>query len=105
MRRGARVVEWAGLENRNTRKCIVGSNPTLSANKKATQSGRFFMNDPRIIEPGHFDSSFDRMTIDPTNPEQTGLVAAILCANVNRIHAAIKALGNRAGDIRKYLAR
>ena len=31
-RRGARAVEWAGLENRNTRKCIVGSNPTLSAN-------------------------------------------------------------------------
>jgi len=25
------VAEWAGLENRNTRKCIVGSNPTLSA--------------------------------------------------------------------------
>jgi hypothetical protein len=25
------VVEWAGLENRNTRKRIVGSNPTLSA--------------------------------------------------------------------------
>ena len=32
-RRGARVVEWAGLENRNTRKRIVGSNPTLSASK------------------------------------------------------------------------
>ena len=28
------MVEWAGLENRNTRKCIVGSNPTLSANTK-----------------------------------------------------------------------
>ena len=26
------MVEWAGLENRNTRKRIVGSNPTLSAN-------------------------------------------------------------------------
>ena len=26
------MAEWAGLENRNTRKCIVGSNPTLSAN-------------------------------------------------------------------------
>ena len=31
LRRGARAVEWAGLENRNTRKRIVGSNPTLSA--------------------------------------------------------------------------
>jgi hypothetical protein len=35
-RRGARVVERAGLENRNTRKRIVGSNPTLSANEKTT---------------------------------------------------------------------
>ena len=31
MRRGAGAVERAGLENRNTRKRIVGSNPTLSA--------------------------------------------------------------------------
>ncbi len=30
-RRGAGAVERAGLENRNTRKRIVGSNPTLSA--------------------------------------------------------------------------
>jgi hypothetical protein len=29
--RGARVVEWDGLENRCTRKGTVGSNPTLSA--------------------------------------------------------------------------
>ena len=29
LQRGARAVERAGLENRNTRKCIVGSNPTL----------------------------------------------------------------------------
>ena len=27
------MVERAGLENRNTRKRIVGSNPTLSANQ------------------------------------------------------------------------
>ena len=31
LRRGAGAVERAGLENRNTRKRIVGSNPTLSA--------------------------------------------------------------------------
>ena len=30
-RRGARVVESGGLENRCARKCTVGSNPTLSA--------------------------------------------------------------------------
>ena len=30
-RRGARVVEWTGLENRRTCKRTVGSNPTLSA--------------------------------------------------------------------------
>ena len=30
------MVERAGLENRNTRKRIVGSNPTLSANEKTT---------------------------------------------------------------------
>ena len=49
--------------------------------------------------------AFDRMEIDPKTPGQTGLVAAILCTNVNRVYAAIKAVGNRAGDIRKYLAR
>ena len=31
MRRGARVAESGGLENRCTRKGTVGSNPTLSA--------------------------------------------------------------------------
>lgn len=30
-RRGARVVEWGGLENRFRRLANVGSNPTLSA--------------------------------------------------------------------------
>lgn len=30
-RRGARVVDWDGLENRCTCKRTVGSNPTLSA--------------------------------------------------------------------------
>ena len=30
-RRGARVVDWGGLENRCARKGTVGSNPTLSA--------------------------------------------------------------------------
>ncbi len=30
--RGARVVEWNGLENRRGCKLTVGSNPTLSAN-------------------------------------------------------------------------
>jgi hypothetical protein len=34
-RRGARAVERAGLENRYTRKRIVGSNPTLSASESA----------------------------------------------------------------------
>jgi hypothetical protein len=33
-RRDARVVEWDGLENRFTRKCNEGSNPSLSANCK-----------------------------------------------------------------------
>ncbi len=33
--RGAGAVERAGLENRYTRKRIVGSNPTLSANESA----------------------------------------------------------------------
>jgi membrane-bound lytic murein transglycosylase B len=37
-RRGAGAVERAGLENRNTRKRIVGSNPTLSANRKMNLS-------------------------------------------------------------------
>jgi hypothetical protein len=32
MRRGARVVEWGGLENRCAFAGTVGSNPTLSAN-------------------------------------------------------------------------
>ena len=32
-RRGARAVEWAGLENRNRGNSIVGSNPTLSAKR------------------------------------------------------------------------
>ena len=31
MRRGARVVEWDGLENRCARKGTEGSNPSLSA--------------------------------------------------------------------------
>ena len=31
-RRGARVVEWDGLENRCARKRTEGSNPSLSAN-------------------------------------------------------------------------
>ena len=31
VRRGARVVDWAGLANRCARKGTVGSNPTLSA--------------------------------------------------------------------------
>jgi hypothetical protein len=30
-RRGARVVEWGGLENRCVRKHTEGSNPSLSA--------------------------------------------------------------------------
>ena len=30
-RRGARVAEWDGLENRCAGNCTVGSNPTLSA--------------------------------------------------------------------------
>ena len=34
-RRGAGAVERAGLENRYTRKRIVGSNPTLSAKESA----------------------------------------------------------------------
>ncbi len=36
------MVECTGLENRNTRKRIVGSNPTLSARSKRPQSGPFF---------------------------------------------------------------
>jgi hypothetical protein len=31
IRRGARVVDWDGLENRSRCKPTVGSNPTLSA--------------------------------------------------------------------------
>ncbi len=31
VRRGARVVDWDGLENRSRRKSTVGSNPTPSA--------------------------------------------------------------------------
>jgi hypothetical protein len=30
-RKGARAVEWTGLENRQGRKPLVGSNPTPSA--------------------------------------------------------------------------
>jgi hypothetical protein len=30
-RKGARAVEWTGLENRQERKLLVGSNPTPSA--------------------------------------------------------------------------
>jgi hypothetical protein len=37
-RRGARVVEWDGLENRCTGNRTVGSNPTLSANFKTLKS-------------------------------------------------------------------
>ena len=42
-RRGARVVESGGLENRCARKCTVGSNPTLSAEnrKPSLQAGVF----------------------------------------------------------------
>ena len=37
------MVECTGLENRNTRKRIVGSNPTLSArNKNGPERGRFY---------------------------------------------------------------
>ena len=36
------MVEWAGLENRNTRKRIVGSNPTLSATEETTLAVVFF---------------------------------------------------------------
>ena len=39
LRRGAGAVERAGLENRNTRKRIVGSNPTLSANSGRRRFG------------------------------------------------------------------
>src|SRR5258708_6467017 len=35
--RGGRAVEGAGLENRNARKRIVGSNPTLSVQKTGSQ--------------------------------------------------------------------
>jgi hypothetical protein len=36
--RGVRVAEGAGLENRYTRKGIVGSNPTLSVIASSPQS-------------------------------------------------------------------
>src|SRR5256885_4755531 len=39
-RRGDGAVERAGLENRNTRKRIVGSNPTLSAKTRPGKSPR-----------------------------------------------------------------
>ncbi len=38
-RRGARVVEWDGLENRCTGNRTVGSNPTLSATLILCQVG------------------------------------------------------------------
>jgi hypothetical protein len=41
MRRGARVVESGGLENRCSRKGTVGSNPTLSATKTVVGSSQF----------------------------------------------------------------
>ena len=37
-RKGARAVEWTGLENRQGRKPLVGSNPTPSAS--ASQGSR-----------------------------------------------------------------
>jgi hypothetical protein len=40
---GGRVVECTALEMRRTCKGIVGSNPTLSANKKAPKEGGFFI--------------------------------------------------------------
>jgi hypothetical protein len=45
-RRGARVVEWDGLENRCTGNRTVGSNPTLSAKTL------LFFN--RLMEPCSF---------------------------------------------------
>ena len=46
-RRGARVVEWDGLENRCTGNRTVGSNPTLSAIKSLSGSVR-----ANQLEPG-----------------------------------------------------
>ena len=42
-RRGARVVEWNGLENRRGCKLTEGSNPSLSAKKKVTLCGFFLL--------------------------------------------------------------
>ena len=43
-RRGARVADWGGLENRCGLRTTVGSNPTLSAGRK----------NPMVIETAHY---------------------------------------------------
>ena len=45
-RRGGRVVDGSGLENRRTRKGTGGSNPSLSASYSTHTTHQFFYNLP-----------------------------------------------------------
>ena len=61
------MVEWAGLENRNTRKRIVGSNPTLSATSGALFSILFAL----LVVPG-VDESVEAVVEEIRRTEQAG---------------------------------
>ena len=58
MRRGARVAESGGLENRCTRKGTVGSNPTLSARIKESMKDERGRMTFRLPTSSRWSSSF-----------------------------------------------
>ena len=48
-------------------------------------------------------ASFDEQYIDPMDVEQLREAAALLKVNPAQVYDAIKHVGGRAGDVRKYL--
>ena len=48
-------------------------------------------------------ASFDEQDIDPMDVEQLRVAAALLQVDPTRVYAAIKQVGGRAGDVRRYL--
>ena len=81
-RRGAGAVERAGLENRYTRKRIVGSNPTLSAKESAPF--------PVILRDSEKLANIQRLTanIRQLGVEEGAIARRIACFELRFLHFA-----------------
>ena len=108
--RGARVVEGNGLENRQARKGLVGSNPTLSAIKKYLIIEYFFMDNPKIIIKRPQDCTksdikqFEKLVVEGGQVNTDGLDKKIkecmflaFCYANNEL-ASIAALKNKSAE-------